>query len=206
VFFGAPMAQRFRATSGVISVSRRTDPAVHFVAIDLGTGPGCSVVEGPRYEQITVAIVEWLKLLIIYDNPFWCQTGGRYRLAKGKVGSYHSPVIRRFLVVDAILLALASGTLLIVSSARAQRRATGQYFPKIQERQRRSDIVCLATIIGTRANGSVVLEGEERSQWLATAHVDRVTKGHLPHRVIQFKYYGLGPTSQDYFRPSARAL
>jgi hypothetical protein len=75
-----------------------------------------------------------------------------------------------------------------------------KYLPSIQERERYSDIVCSATIVKTHATGSVKqLAGQERSEWIAEARVDRVFRGFLSSQVIAFKYYGPSPMTFEYF-------
>src|SRR5262245_22754166 len=61
----------------------------------------------------------------------------------------------------------------------------------IPERVRYSDIVCSATIMKiSQAGNPINVDGEERSQWIATAAIDRVFKGTLDSNVVEFKYYG----------------
>jgi hypothetical protein len=86
--------------------------------------------------------------------------------------------------------------------AHAEDIPPNKYLPSIQERERYSDIVCTATIVNTHATSSMKqLAGEERSEWIAEARVDRVFKGLLGSQVIAFKYYGPGPRTFDYFGP-----
>ena len=68
-------------------------------------------------------------------------------------------------------------------------------FPQtIPERVRYSDIVCSATIVKiSQAGNPINVDGEERSQWIATATIDRVFKGTLDSNVVEFKYYGYIP-------------
>ena len=80
--------------------------------------------------------------------------------------------------------------------AHAEDIPPNKYFPSIQERERYSDIVCSATIVKTHATSSVKqLAGQERSEWIAEARVDRVFSGFLGPQVIAFKYYGLYSTT-----------
>jgi hypothetical protein len=77
-----------------------------------------------------------------------------------------------------------------------------QYLPSIQDRERYSDIVCSATIVNAYTTGNVKqLEGEERSEWIAEARVDRIFKGFLGSQLISFRYYRLGPRTGSYFGP-----
>jgi hypothetical protein len=88
-------------------------------------------------------------------------------------------------------------------SAHAEDIPPNNYLPSIQERERYSDIVCSGTIVKTHATGRTkVFAGEERSEWIAKAHVDRVFKGFLRSQVIVFMFYGPGPTkTSEYFGP-----
>src|SRR5262249_41075466 len=54
-----------------------------------------------------------------------------------------------------------------------------EYFPQtIPERVRYSDIVCSGTVVKiSQAGKPINVDGEERSQWIATAAIDRVFKG-----------------------------
>jgi hypothetical protein len=84
--------------------------------------------------------------------------------------------------------------------ARAEEVSPTKYLPSIREREHYSNIVCAATIVKTYSTGNVMqLEGEERSEWIAQARVDRVFKGVLGSQVVHFKYYGLGPRTSNYF-------
>jgi hypothetical protein len=91
--------------------------------------------------------------------------------------------------------------------ARAEEVSPTKYLPSIRGREHYSNIVCAATIVKTYSTGIVIqLEGEERSRltastWIALARVDRIFKGVLGSQVIHFKYYGLGPRTNDYFGP-----
>jgi hypothetical protein len=92
--------------------------------------------------------------------------------------------------------------LCILFPAHAEDIPCNKYLPSIRDRERYSDIVCSATIVKTHATSSVKeLAGEERSEWIAEARVDRVFKGFLGSQVIAFKYYGPGPRTGDYFGP-----
>ena len=98
---------------------------------------------------------------------------------------------RYWLVAPALMLTPALST-----------EVPSKFLPSIQDRQRSSDIVCSATILKTYTTCSTKqLEGQERSEWIAKARVDRIFKGFLGSRVIAFKYYGLGPRTVDYFGP-----
>jgi hypothetical protein len=86
--------------------------------------------------------------------------------------------------------------------AHAEDIPPNKYLASIQERERYSDIVCSATIVKTHATSSVKqLAGQERSEWIAEARVDRVFRGFLGSQVIAFKYYGPSPMTFDYFGP-----
>src|SRR5215471_1303008 len=86
---------------------------------------------------------------------------------------------------------------------------------EIAERERYAEIVCSATILKiSQADTPVMIEGEERSQWLAVATIDRVFKGTLDAKVVEVKYYGYIPPpgvggdiltpSLAHFRPGSR--
>jgi hypothetical protein len=68
-------------------------------------------------------------------------------------------------------------------------------FPQtIPERVRYSDIVCSGTVVkNSQAGNPTNVDGEERSQWIATAAIDRVFKGTLGPNFVEFKYYGYIP-------------
>ena len=70
-----------------------------------------------------------------------------------------------------------------------------EYFPQtIPERVRYSDIVCSGTVVKiSQAGKPINVDGEERSQWIATAAIDRVFKGTLGPNFVEFKYYGFIP-------------
>src|SRR5262249_7345862 len=64
----------------------------------------------------------------------------------------------------------------------------------IPERVRSSDIVCSATIMKiSQAGNPINVDGEERSQWIATATIDRVFKGPLDPILFELKSYGYIP-------------
>ena len=65
-----------------------------------------------------------------------------------------------------------------------------------------ADVVVSATIVTTQAtNNTKPIEGEQRSEWIGEAHVDRIFKGFLGSQDIAFKYYGREDTNVDYFGP-----
>jgi hypothetical protein len=45
----------------------------------------------------------------------------------------------------------------------------------------------------SQARNPINVDGEERSQWIATATIDRVFKGTLGPNFVEFKYYGYIP-------------
>jgi hypothetical protein len=111
-------------------------------------------------------------------------------------------VTRGFLIVAMVSFVPGCEIVPIVGSALAQDGPPRQYLPEIQERQRFSDIVCFGTILSTQLTTAVVLGARERSEWLAIAHIDRVIKGDLQGRIIQFKYsWDLALPPGDYFGP-----
>ena len=64
----------------------------------------------------------------------------------------------------------------------------------IAERVRHSDIVCSGTVVKISQTGKPInVDGEERSQWIATAAIDRIFKGTLGPNFVEFKYYGFIP-------------
>lgn len=90
----------------------------------------------------------------------------------------------------------------ILLPVHADDKQPNKYLPSFQERERYSDIVCSATIVKTYTTSSVKqLDGQERSEWIAQARVDHIFKGFLGSQIIDFKYYGLGPRTGDYFGP-----
>ena len=70
-----------------------------------------------------------------------------------------------------------------------------EYFPQtIPERVLYSEIVCSGTVVKiSQAGNPINVAGEERSQWIATAAIDRVFKGTLGPNFVEFKYYGYIP-------------
>src|SRR5262249_42899881 len=45
----------------------------------------------------------------------------------------------------------------------------------------------------SQAGNPINVDGEERSQWIATATIDRVFKGTVDPNFVEFKYYGYIP-------------
>jgi hypothetical protein len=113
-------------------------------------------------------------------------------------------------------IALAAVGLLALVAARSQELPPNKFLPKITDRELYSEIICSATIVKTSIAGSpVLLEGKERSQRIAVARVDRVLKGALNQKVIEFRYYGWLPPAgawEDltppiaFFRPGVRCV
>jgi hypothetical protein len=102
---------------------------------------------------------------------------------------YHS--MRVFSLLAPTLLAIIG---LFAIPALSQGLQPERFPQTIPERVRYSDIVCSATIVkSSQAGNPINVDGEERSQWIATATIDRIFKGTLDSIFVEFKYYGYIP-------------